>query len=57
MTADGGGLAGAALRPVEGGPHIARYMAGIAEKALASNSWNARSTAPPAWSPAAPAPS
>lgn len=47
----------AALRPVEGGPHIARYMAGIAEKALASNSWNARSTAPPAWSPAAPAPS
>ncbi|SCD64500.1 RNA polymerase sigma-70 factor, ECF subfamily [Streptomyces sp. IgraMP-1] len=33
MTADGGGLAGAALRPVEGGPHIARYMAGIAEKA------------------------
>ncbi|MEU9519549.1 RNA polymerase sigma factor SigJ [Streptomyces sp. NPDC048224] len=33
MTADGGGLAGAALRPVEGGERIAQYMAGIAEKA------------------------
>ncbi|TDT42196.1 RNA polymerase sigma-70 factor (ECF subfamily) [Streptomyces sp. BK208] len=33
MTADGGGRAGAALRPVEGGERIARYMAGIAEKA------------------------
>lgn len=33
MTADGGGLAGAALRPVEGGARIARYMVGIADKA------------------------
>ncbi|MER7784607.1 RNA polymerase sigma factor SigJ [Streptomyces albidoflavus] len=33
MTADGGGLAGAALRPVAGGAHIARYMAGIADRA------------------------
>ncbi len=33
MTADGGGLAGTALRPVEGGAHIARYMVGIADRA------------------------
>ncbi|CAM5281748.1 Sigma-70 family RNA polymerase sigma factor OS=Streptomyces tendae OX=1932 GN=GUR47_06415 PE=3 SV=1 [Streptomyces tendae] len=33
MTADGGGRAGAVLRPVEGGERIAQYMAGIAEKA------------------------
>ncbi|MFF4169980.1 RNA polymerase sigma factor SigJ [Streptomyces sp. NPDC001744] len=33
MTADGGGLAGAALRPVEGGADIARYMVGIADRA------------------------
>ncbi|MFA3877903.1 RNA polymerase sigma factor SigJ [Streptomyces sp. MMCC 100] len=33
MTADGGGKAGAALRPVEGGARIAQYMAAIAEKA------------------------
>ncbi|MFE9703106.1 RNA polymerase sigma factor SigJ [Streptomyces sp. NPDC005930] len=33
MTADGGGRAGAALRPVEGAERIAQYMAGIAEKA------------------------
>lgn len=33
MTADGGGLAGAALRPVEGGAHIARYMVAIADRA------------------------
>ncbi|MFS0694377.1 RNA polymerase sigma factor SigJ [Streptomyces nitrosporeus] len=33
MTADGGGMAGTVLRPVEGGAHIARYMAAIADKA------------------------
>ncbi|GGQ49223.1 RNA polymerase sigma factor SigJ [Streptomyces mutabilis] len=33
MTADGGGLAGTALRPIEGGAHIARYMVGIADRA------------------------
>ncbi|WP_031038696.1 RNA polymerase sigma factor SigJ [Streptomyces sp. NRRL F-5650] len=33
MTADGGGGAGAALRPVEGGARIARYMAAMAERA------------------------
>ncbi|WP_086563548.1 RNA polymerase sigma factor SigJ [Streptomyces africanus] len=33
MTADGGGLAGAALRPVEGGARIAQYMVAIADKA------------------------
>ncbi|MGW3989530.1 RNA polymerase sigma factor SigJ [Streptomyces sp. NPDC004830] len=33
MTADGGGVAGAALRPVEGAAGIARYMAGIADRA------------------------
>ncbi|MDQ0994430.1 RNA polymerase sigma factor SigJ [Streptomyces sp. V3I7] len=33
MTADGGGMAGAALRPVEGGARIARYMVAIADKA------------------------
>ncbi|WP_217253931.1 RNA polymerase sigma factor SigJ [Streptomyces sp. AC602_WCS936] len=33
MTADGGGLAGAALHPVEGSTHIARYMVGIADRA------------------------
>lgn len=33
LTADGGGLAGAALRPVEGGAHIARYMVAIADRA------------------------
>ncbi|WP_411079059.1 RNA polymerase sigma factor SigJ [Streptomyces sp. cmx-18-6] len=33
MTADGGGLVGAALRPVEGGAHIAQYMVAIADKA------------------------
>jgi RNA polymerase sigma-70 factor (ECF subfamily) len=31
MVADGGGLAGAALRPVEGGERIARYLVGIAQ--------------------------
>ncbi|HEY2442371.1 MAG TPA: sigma factor-like helix-turn-helix DNA-binding protein, partial [Streptosporangiaceae bacterium] len=30
MTADGGGLVSAALRPVEGGDRIARYLVGIA---------------------------
>ncbi|MEV4442475.1 sigma factor-like helix-turn-helix DNA-binding protein [Streptomyces sp. NPDC049577] len=30
MTADGGGLAGAVLRPVEGGARIAQYMIAIA---------------------------
>ncbi|MGK5693671.1 RNA polymerase sigma factor SigJ [Streptomyces sp. URMC 128] len=33
MTADGGGMAGAALRPVEGGARIAQYMVVIADKA------------------------
>ncbi|WP_189545020.1 RNA polymerase sigma factor SigJ [Streptomyces gelaticus] len=33
MTADGGGMAGAALRPVEGGVRIAQYMVAIADKA------------------------
>ncbi|WP_329198981.1 MULTISPECIES: RNA polymerase sigma factor SigJ [unclassified Streptomyces] len=33
MTADGGGLAGAALRPLEGGARIAQYMVAIADKA------------------------
>ncbi|MFJ8884847.1 RNA polymerase sigma factor SigJ [Streptomyces sp. NPDC102402] len=33
MTADGGGMAGAALHPVEGGARIARYMVAIADRA------------------------
>ncbi|MGW2180036.1 RNA polymerase sigma factor SigJ [Streptomyces sp. NPDC001732] len=33
MTADGGGLAGTVLRPVEGGARIAQYMIAIADKA------------------------
>lgn len=33
MTADGGGLVGTALRPVEGGARIAPYMVAIADKA------------------------
>ncbi|MEU2563447.1 RNA polymerase sigma factor SigJ [Streptomyces longispororuber] len=33
MTADGGGMAGAVLRPVEGGARIAPYMVAIADKA------------------------
>lgn len=33
MTADGGGMAGAVLRPVEGGARIAQYMVAIADKA------------------------
>ncbi|MFJ9773011.1 RNA polymerase sigma factor SigJ [Kitasatospora sp. NPDC101157] len=33
MTADGGGLVGAALRPVEGGARIAEYMLAIADRA------------------------
>ncbi|THA73274.1 sigma-70 family RNA polymerase sigma factor [Streptomyces sp. A0642] len=33
MTADGGGLAGAALRPIEGGALIAQYMVALADKA------------------------
>ncbi|WP_380286303.1 RNA polymerase sigma factor SigJ [Kitasatospora purpeofusca] len=33
MVADGGGLVGAALRPVEGGARIARYLVLLAEKA------------------------
>ncbi|MCF3118985.1 RNA polymerase sigma factor SigJ [Streptomyces arenae] len=32
MTADGGGVVGAALRPVEGGERIAQYLAHFAEK-------------------------
>ncbi|MCA6091912.1 RNA polymerase sigma factor SigJ [Streptomyces sp. SCA3-4] len=33
MTADGGGRAGAVLRPVEGGARIAQYMVAMADKA------------------------
>lgn len=33
MTADGGGLAGAALRPVEGDARIASYMVAVADRA------------------------
>ncbi|MGC0387413.1 RNA polymerase sigma factor SigJ [Streptomyces sp. SAI-129] len=33
MTADGGGMVGAVLRPVEGGARIAHYMVAIADKA------------------------
>jgi RNA polymerase sigma-70 factor (ECF subfamily) len=33
MTADGGGLAGAAPHPVEGGTRIARYMVAMADRA------------------------
>ncbi|MFI8435088.1 RNA polymerase sigma factor SigJ [Streptomyces sp. NPDC079020] len=33
MTADGGGLVGTVLRPVEGGAQIARYMVAIADRA------------------------
>ncbi|MEV6586425.1 RNA polymerase sigma factor SigJ [Streptomyces acidicola] len=33
MTADGGGMAGTVLRPVEGGARIAQYMVAIADKA------------------------
>ncbi|MEU6439004.1 RNA polymerase sigma factor SigJ [Streptomyces sp. NPDC047046] len=33
MTADGGGMAGAALHPVEGAAAIARYMVAIADRA------------------------
>ncbi|KDN79434.1 RNA polymerase sigma24 factor [Streptomyces olindensis] len=33
MTADGGGMAGAVLHPVEGGARIAQYMVAIADKA------------------------
>ncbi|MGQ4387998.1 RNA polymerase sigma factor SigJ [Streptomyces sp. SAS_270] len=33
MTADGGGMVGAVLRPIEGGARIAQYMVAIADKA------------------------
>ncbi|MFF6914015.1 RNA polymerase sigma factor SigJ [Streptomyces sp. NPDC012466] len=33
MTADGGGMVGTVLRPVEGGTRIAQYMVAIADKA------------------------
>jgi RNA polymerase sigma-70 factor (ECF subfamily) len=33
MTADGGGLVGTVLRPIEGGALIAQYMIAIADKA------------------------
>ncbi|MER5637261.1 RNA polymerase sigma factor SigJ [Kitasatospora sp. NPDC002227] len=33
LTADGGGLAGAALRPVEGGALIAQYMVAVVDRA------------------------
>ncbi|MER7997763.1 RNA polymerase sigma factor SigJ [Streptomyces sp. NPDC095613] len=32
MTADGGGMAGTALRPIEGGARIAQYMVAIADR-------------------------
>lgn len=33
MTADGGGMVGAVLHPVEGGARIAQYMVAIADRA------------------------
>ncbi|MFJ8861767.1 RNA polymerase sigma factor SigJ [Streptomyces sp. NPDC102451] len=33
MTADGGGVAGAALHPIEGGARIARYMVAVVDRA------------------------
>ena len=33
MTADGGGLVSAALRPIEGGEQIARYLVDLAGRA------------------------
>jgi hypothetical protein len=33
VTADGGGLASAALRPIEGGEQVARYLADLAGRA------------------------
>jgi len=33
MTADGGGMVGTALRPIEGGARIAQYMVAIADRA------------------------
>ncbi|WP_411074806.1 RNA polymerase sigma factor SigJ [Streptomyces sp. cmx-4-7] len=33
MTADGGGMVGTVLRPVEGGARIARYMVAVADRA------------------------
>jgi hypothetical protein len=36
VIADGGGLVSAALRPIEGGEQIARYLAGIARRAPGS---------------------
>jgi RNA polymerase sigma-70 factor (ECF subfamily) len=33
MTSDGGGLVSAALRPIEGGEQVARYLAGLADRA------------------------
>ena len=33
MIADGGGLASAALHPIEGGEQVARYLADIASRA------------------------
>ena len=32
MTADGGGLASAALRPIEGGEQVARYLVDLASR-------------------------
>ncbi|MFE3737253.1 RNA polymerase sigma factor SigJ [Streptomyces sp. NPDC059134] len=34
MTADGGGLVGTVLRPIEGGARIAQYLVAIADKAV-----------------------
>jgi hypothetical protein len=33
LTADGGGLASAALRPIEGGEQVARYLVDLADRA------------------------
>jgi RNA polymerase sigma-70 factor (ECF subfamily) len=33
MTADGGGLVSAALRPIEGGDQVARFLVGLADRA------------------------
>jgi len=52
VIADGGGLASAALRPIEGGEQIARYLAALAGRAPGNVTiLSARSTASPAWWP------
>ena len=39
MIADGGGLAAAALHPIEGSEEIARYLADLAGRALNLTIW------------------